>query len=215
MLVGEGFALDGVAEQTRLGCNLAAVPGFTVSPVVANAYEMYQAVAEPRRTPARCRRPTRRPSSSARPRPRRRRRTTPPSPPSRRRWPRPCRPYTATGWQVPQLPVPGQLQRRGQLHPVRPEAPGLRRQDRLQRLHAGPDPLRRAPGGEPDRVQPDLGRGLRRVHGGLRQVEHRRPRQQHLRPPVLRAARGGQGRPGRRPVPRHREEVRRPHLAAG
>ena len=37
MLVGEGFALDGTAEQTRLGCNLAAVPGFTVSPVVANA----------------------------------------------------------------------------------------------------------------------------------------------------------------------------------
>jgi hypothetical protein len=47
MLVGEGFALDGVAEQTRLGCNLAAVPGFTVSPVVANAYEMYQASPNP------------------------------------------------------------------------------------------------------------------------------------------------------------------------
>ena len=47
MLVGEGFALDGTAEQTRLGCNLAAVPGFTVSPVVANAYEMYQAAPNP------------------------------------------------------------------------------------------------------------------------------------------------------------------------
>ena len=47
MLVGEGFALDGVAEGTRLGCNLAAVPGFTVSPVVANAYEMYQASPNP------------------------------------------------------------------------------------------------------------------------------------------------------------------------
>ena len=47
MLVGEGFALDGTAEQTRLGCNLAAVPGFTVSPVVANAYEMYQASPNP------------------------------------------------------------------------------------------------------------------------------------------------------------------------
>ena len=47
MLVGEGFALDGLAEQTRLGCNLAAVPGFTVSPVVANAYEMYQAAPNP------------------------------------------------------------------------------------------------------------------------------------------------------------------------
>jgi len=47
MLVGEGFALDGVAEGTRLGCNLASVPGFTVSPVVANAYEMYQASPNP------------------------------------------------------------------------------------------------------------------------------------------------------------------------
>ena len=47
MLVGEGFALDGTAEQTRLGCNLAAVPGFTVAPVVANAYEMYQASPNP------------------------------------------------------------------------------------------------------------------------------------------------------------------------
>jgi ABC-type branched-subunit amino acid transport system substrate-binding protein len=47
MLVGEGFALDGLAEQTRLGCNLAAVPGFTVSADVANAYEMYQAAPNP------------------------------------------------------------------------------------------------------------------------------------------------------------------------
>ncbi len=47
MLVGEGYALDGTAEQTRLGCNLAAVPGFTVAPVVANAYEMYQASPNP------------------------------------------------------------------------------------------------------------------------------------------------------------------------
>jgi ABC-type branched-subunit amino acid transport system substrate-binding protein len=47
MLVGEGFALDGVAEGTRLGCNLASVPGFTVAPVVANAYEMFQASPNP------------------------------------------------------------------------------------------------------------------------------------------------------------------------
>ena len=47
MLVGEGFALDGAAEQTRLGCNLAAVPGFTVDSVVANAYEQYQASPNP------------------------------------------------------------------------------------------------------------------------------------------------------------------------
>ncbi len=47
MLVGEGFALDEAAEGTRLGCNLAAVPGFTVGPDVANAPEMYQAVPNP------------------------------------------------------------------------------------------------------------------------------------------------------------------------
>jgi hypothetical protein len=47
MLVGQGFALDGLAEQTRLGCNLAEVPGFTVSPVVANSYETYQASPNP------------------------------------------------------------------------------------------------------------------------------------------------------------------------
>jgi hypothetical protein len=47
MLVGEGFALDSLGEQTRLNCNLAAVPGFTVSPQVANAYEMYQATPNP------------------------------------------------------------------------------------------------------------------------------------------------------------------------
>lgn len=47
MLVGEGWALDEAAEATRLGCNLAAVPGFTVGPDVANAPEMYQAVPNP------------------------------------------------------------------------------------------------------------------------------------------------------------------------
>ena len=47
MLVGEGFALDEAAEGIRLGCNLAAVPGFTVGPDAANAPEMYQAVPNP------------------------------------------------------------------------------------------------------------------------------------------------------------------------
>ena len=31
MLVGEGWASDGAAEETRLGCNLPAVPGYSVS----------------------------------------------------------------------------------------------------------------------------------------------------------------------------------------
>jgi hypothetical protein len=47
MLVGEGWALDESAESIRVGCNLAAVPGFTVGPDVANAPMMYQAVPNP------------------------------------------------------------------------------------------------------------------------------------------------------------------------
>ena len=90
MLVGEGFALDGSAEQTRLGCNLAAVPGFTVAPVVANAYEMYQASPNPANaSPVRA--PTRPRSSSAR-RPSRSASTAPPSPPRSPRRTRPSRP---------------------------------------------------------------------------------------------------------------------------
>jgi hypothetical protein len=47
MLVGEGWALDESAESIRVGCNLAAVPGFTVGPDVANGPMMYQAVPNP------------------------------------------------------------------------------------------------------------------------------------------------------------------------
>ena len=47
MLVGEGFALDNSAEQTRLSCNLVQVPGFAVGPDVANAYESYQPIPNP------------------------------------------------------------------------------------------------------------------------------------------------------------------------
>jgi hypothetical protein len=47
MLVGEGFALDEAAEATRLGCNLVAVPGYSVGPDFANAPEMFQAVPNP------------------------------------------------------------------------------------------------------------------------------------------------------------------------
>jgi ABC-type branched-subunit amino acid transport system substrate-binding protein len=47
MMVGEGFALDQSAEQTRLGCNLVQVPGFAVGSDVANAYESYQPTPNP------------------------------------------------------------------------------------------------------------------------------------------------------------------------
>ncbi len=214
MLVGEGFALDGVAEQTRLGCNLAAVPGFTVSLGRGQRVRDVPGVAEPgERQPGVV---GLRGDEALR---------QGQDPGGRRVQLHPVHPAAVDGQgraglhhdrlEVPQLPVPGQLQRRGQLHPVRAEAPRLRSQGRLQRLHARPDPLRRPAGPEPDRLQPDLDRGLRRLHGGLRQVEHGGPGQQRLRPLVLRAARGGQGRPGRRPVPLDPQEVRRPHLAAG
>ena len=47
MLVGQGWSLDSAQEQTRLGCNLAAVPGFSVSPQFANAKLMVQPVPNP------------------------------------------------------------------------------------------------------------------------------------------------------------------------
>lgn len=47
MLVGHGFAMDQTAEQTRVACNLAAVPGFTVSPEAANGPMSFQGVPFP------------------------------------------------------------------------------------------------------------------------------------------------------------------------
>ncbi|TQF68655.1 ABC transporter substrate-binding protein [Rhodococcus spelaei] len=47
MMVGNGFAMDQTAEQTRVACNLAAVPGFTVSPDAANGPMTYQGVPFP------------------------------------------------------------------------------------------------------------------------------------------------------------------------
>jgi ABC-type branched-subunit amino acid transport system substrate-binding protein len=47
MMVGQGFALDGAQEDTRLGCNLATVPGYSVSADFANAPLMAQGVPNP------------------------------------------------------------------------------------------------------------------------------------------------------------------------
>ena len=47
MLVGQGWALDSAQEQTRLGCDLASVPGFSVSPFFANGKDMVQGVPNP------------------------------------------------------------------------------------------------------------------------------------------------------------------------
>ncbi|QCQ92296.1 ABC transporter substrate-binding protein [Rhodococcus sp. SGAir0479] len=47
MMVGHGFAMDQTSEQTRVACNMAAVPGFTVSPDAANGPMTYQGVPFP------------------------------------------------------------------------------------------------------------------------------------------------------------------------
>jgi ABC-type branched-subunit amino acid transport system substrate-binding protein len=47
MLVGEAWALDGSQEDTRLGCNLPAVPTYSVSADFANAPLMFQGVPNP------------------------------------------------------------------------------------------------------------------------------------------------------------------------
>ncbi|MEX1216933.1 MAG: ABC transporter substrate-binding protein [Acidimicrobiales bacterium] len=47
MLVGQGFSLDSVQEQTRLGCKMASVPTYSVSAAFANGEYMVQAVPNP------------------------------------------------------------------------------------------------------------------------------------------------------------------------
>ena len=47
MLVGQGFSLDSVQEQTRLGCKMASVPTYSVSAAFANGPLMVQAVPNP------------------------------------------------------------------------------------------------------------------------------------------------------------------------
>ncbi|HEX9681818.1 MAG TPA: ABC transporter substrate-binding protein [Acidimicrobiales bacterium] len=47
MLVGQGFALDDQGEEIRLDCDLASVPGFTVSAAAAHAPLMRQSAPNP------------------------------------------------------------------------------------------------------------------------------------------------------------------------
>ncbi len=47
MLVGQGWSLDGAAEQTRVSCELPQVPGFTVSSTVAHGPLTYNSVPNP------------------------------------------------------------------------------------------------------------------------------------------------------------------------
>ena len=47
MLVGEGWSLDSAQETTRVGCKLAAVPTYTVSPQFANGPLMVQPTPNP------------------------------------------------------------------------------------------------------------------------------------------------------------------------
>jgi ABC-type branched-subunit amino acid transport system substrate-binding protein len=47
MLVGQGFSLDSSQEETRVGCGLGSVPGFSVSPEFAHGPDMMQPVPNP------------------------------------------------------------------------------------------------------------------------------------------------------------------------
>jgi ABC-type branched-subunit amino acid transport system substrate-binding protein len=47
MLVGQGFSLDSAQEETRVGCGLGSVPGFSVSPEFAHGPDMMQPVPNP------------------------------------------------------------------------------------------------------------------------------------------------------------------------
>lgn len=47
MLVGEGWASDELAEQSRIACTLPAVPAYAIGPDFANAPMMYQGVPLP------------------------------------------------------------------------------------------------------------------------------------------------------------------------
>jgi ABC-type branched-subunit amino acid transport system substrate-binding protein len=47
MLVGQGWSLDSSQEATRLGCNMASVPTYSVSPAFANGKLMVQPVPNP------------------------------------------------------------------------------------------------------------------------------------------------------------------------
>ena len=136
MLVGEGFALDGLAEQTRLSCNLAAVPGFTVSAVVANAYEMYQAAPNPANaSPVSIAYQGEKLFGSKTQHVGQYNSTLSTQQSSMAKA---VQAYTTAGWKFVNCPFAGQLQRRGQLHAVHAEAAELRGADRLRRRHPGP-----------------------------------------------------------------------------
>jgi ABC-type branched-subunit amino acid transport system substrate-binding protein len=47
MLVGQGFSLDSAQEETRVGCELGSIPGFSVSPEFAHGPFMMQALPNP------------------------------------------------------------------------------------------------------------------------------------------------------------------------
>ena len=64
MLVGQGWALDGGAEETRVNCKLPQVPGYTVSATVAHGPLTYVRRCRTRSTSPRPAAPTSSPSSS-------------------------------------------------------------------------------------------------------------------------------------------------------
>ena len=164
MLVGKGFALDGLAEQTRLGWNLTASP------------------ASPLPRCGQCLRRTR-------PREPGERRSHPDRLPRKKLFvPRPSasavRLHTVHATRVDgqgrkAYTTADEVGRTSRSSSTTTARPTTRRSSKLPDCGArsssttprGTDPLRRAPGRQPDRLQPGLDCWSRGVHEELREVE--------------------------------------------
>ena len=213
MLVGEGFALDGLAEQTRLGLQPGGRSRASPSPPSWPTPTRCTRRRRTRPTTARCRSPTRPRSSSA---PRRSTSAMYGSTLSTQQQStaKAVQAYTEAGWkfvncpfqvnyngEASYTPFVQKLQSCGAQIVFNDATPGPTLYGALEAENQiGYDPIWLLDAAE-------YTEGFAQWNtGGLGNNVYVRI--------VLRAARGGQGRPGGRPVPLDRQEVRRPDLGA-
>jgi hypothetical protein len=212
MLVGEGFALDGLAEQTRFGCNLAAVPGFTVSPVVANAYEMYQAAPNPANaSPVSIAYQGEKLFGSKTQHVGQYNSTLSTQEASMAKA---VQAYTEAGWKFVNCPFQVNYNGEANYTPFMQKLQSCGAQIIFNDATPGPTLYGALEAENQIGYNPiwllDAAEYTRR----LRAVEHQRVGQQRLRPHRVRAAGGGQGRAGRGAVPLDRQEGRRPDVGS-
>ena len=207
MLVGEGWALDEAAERTRVGCNLAAVPGFAVGPDFANGRRSYQPVPNP---------DDYLPASifyemaKLFPQDRSRIRLPPHHPGlghgvDHRQGPR----RRSDDRRLHMLNCGVTLNYNGEpdYKPFAAEVPVVRRQDDLHQPGGRADPVRHDPGHERSSASNPIYMAEANEYSASRSsVEHPRPGQQHLHPGGLRAPRERRHRARRQAV--HRTSVK-------